>query len=238
MRGESSELRQTPYAGEFMKSAVLALGTCAVLAVAVGANAQDEEATGDDVAGETPEAVSEGDTPTPAEGKAAAHDAAPASKEGLSSEAGGDGGRFRFGVAAGAGPLSTDGLSMTYYGVDLRFGWQLNDAIAVYAQPQLGYYQLDGASALFGSGGLLGASVLADYTLFDRLFVGGGVGYAVLNNPSGAEVHLRAGGYPLVSRSDTSVRRRGLMLGVDFRLHFVEGYTFVAPTFNLGYDAF
>ena len=56
MRGESSELRQTPYAGEFMKSAVLALGTCAVLAVAVGANAQDEEATGDDVASETPEA--------------------------------------------------------------------------------------------------------------------------------------------------------------------------------------
>jgi hypothetical protein len=221
-----------------MKSAIVALGTCAVLTVAVGATAQDEVATGGDAAAEASGEVNGEDAPTPAEEKAATNDAAPASKEGLSSEAGGDGGRFRFGVAAGAGPLSADGLNMTYYGVDLRFGWQLNDAMAVYGQPQLGYYKLDGASALFGSGGLLGASVLADYTLFDRLFLGGGVGYAILNNPSGAEVHLRAGGYPLVSRSDTSVRRRGLMLGVDFRLHFVEGYTFVAPTFNLGYDAF
>jgi hypothetical protein len=127
---------------------------------------------------------------------------------------------------------------LTYYGVDLRFGWQISDNLGVYAQPQLGYYKLDGASALFGSGGLIGTSVLADYTLFDRVFVGGGVGYAILNSPSGAELHFRVGGYPLMSRSDAKIRRRGLMLGLDFRLHFVEGYTFVAPTFNIGYDAF
>lgn len=156
----------------------------------------------------------------------------------LTSEDGGDGGRFRFGVAGGIGRLTTEGVGFDYYGVDLRFGWQANDALAIYAQPQLGYYQLDGMSGLFGSGGLLGSSVVADYTLFDYFFVGGGVGYAVLNSPSGAELHLRAGGYPLMFRSDTKVRRRGLMVGVDLRVHFVEGYTFVAPTLNAGYDAF
>lgn len=172
--------------------------------------------------------------PPPADGAAPSTEAAAPT----SSEAGGDGGRFRFGIAGGAGPLSTEGLDMTYYGLDLRLGWQLNDAIAIYAQPQLGYYKLDGASALFGSGGLIGTSVVGEYTLFDRLFAGVGVGYAVLNNPSGAELHLRAGGYPFVWRSDERVRRRALMLGIDFRVHFVEGYTFIAPTFNLGYESF
>jgi hypothetical protein len=148
------------------------------------------------------------------------------------------GGRFRFGIAGGAGKLSAENIDFTYYGLDMRFGWQLNDAIAIYGQPQLGYYKLDGASAAFGSGGLIGGSAVVDYTLIDRIFIGGGLGYAVLNNPAGAEVHLRAGGYPLMGKDESTGRRRGLMLGIDFRLHFVEGYTFVAPTLNIGYDAF
>jgi hypothetical protein len=155
-----------------------------------------------------------------------------------SSKEGADGGRFRFGIAGGAGPMSGGGLSLTYYGMDLRFGAQLNDAIGIYAQPQLGYYKLNGADALFGSGGLIGASVLADYTLFDRLFLGAGVGYAILNNPSGMELHFRAGGYPMMGRSKEKVRRKAMMLGADLRMHFVEGVTFIAPTFNLGYEAF
>lgn len=232
-----------------MKLKSIALGTLLALAPIGIAGAQEEEAIADDADLDT--AIEDSDLESDtmnddaSEGEAAAEagessedEPARAEKSALSSEAGGDGGRFRFGVALGAGPLSTDGLSMTYYGADLRFGWQLNDALAVYAQPQLGYYQIDGASALFGSGGLIGTSVVADYTLMDRFFAGAGVGYAVLNSPSGLELHLRAGGYPLMSRSDSKVRRRGLMLGLDFRMHFVEGYTFIAPTFNVGYDAF
>jgi hypothetical protein len=217
-----------------MKLTIIALGVWAGLTVTVAASAQDDDAL-DATETDSQEEVSEEPAATE---RAAGDDVAPPNGEKPTSEAGGDGGRFRFGVAAGAGPLSTDGLSLTYYGVDLRFGWQISDNLGVYAQPQLGYYKLDGASALFGSGGLIGTSVLADYTLFDRVFVGGGVGYAILNSPSGAELHFRVGGYPLMSRSDTKIRRRGLMLGLDFRLHFVEGYTFVAPTFNIGYDAF
>lgn len=234
-----------------MKSKSVVLGLCLTLSGTGVASAQEEET---DAADESSDAASEavdnedvdeedvGEEESEAQATDDADHPTPAATGGdsgaPSSAAGGDGGRFRFGVAVGAGPLTTDGLDMTYYGLDLRFGWQLDDALAVYAQPQLGYYQLDGASALFGSGGLLGTSVLVDYTLLDRFFVGGGVGYAILNNPSGTEVHLRVGGYPIVSRSDAKVRRRGLMLGLDFRMHFVEDYTFMAPTFNIGYDAF
>lgn len=143
--------------------------------------------------------------------------------------------RFRFGIAGGAGILSTSGVSLTYGGMDMRFGAQINDLIAVYAQPQMGYYS---AKGIVVGGGLLGASVVADVTLLDHFFVGGGVGYAILNNPSGAELHLRAGGYPISVRSKEKIRRKGLMLGADLRLHFVQGLTFVAPTFNIGYEAF
>lgn len=225
--------------GEFMKTGFGGLAALVMSTTAMVANAGDDAAMDEDAADD---AQFEGDPSTErpeVEEPTDAAETTPAAGTGAgSSEAGGDGGRFRFGVAGGGGPLSTDGLDMTYYGVDLRFGWQFDDAIAVYAQPQLGYYQLDGASALFGSGGLVGASIVADYTLFDHLFVGAGLGYAILNNPSGSEVHLRAGGYPLVSRSDEKVRRKALMLGIDFRMHFVEGYTFVAPTFNIGYESF
>lgn len=104
-------------------------------------------------------------------------------------------------------------------------------------QPQLGLYAGGGTGGT-GVGGLVGGSVGADFTFIDRLFVGGGVGYAILNNPSGAELHFRLGGYPLMSKSTEKPRRKALMVGVDFRLHFVEGYTFVAPTFAVGYEAF
>jgi hypothetical protein len=219
-----------------MRLHITTLSTCILLTSSLAAYAQDGEdgeVSGAGAPADGPAiTASEQNSKEPTTGTDTAVTAP------LTSEAGADGGRFRFGVALGAGPLFTDGIDMTYYGVDLRFGWQLNDALAVYAQPQLGYYKLDGASALFGSGGLIGASVVADYTLFDRAFVGAGVGYGILNSPSGAEVHLRAGGYPLMWRSDSKIRRRAIMLGVDFRMHFVEGYTFIAPTFNVGYDAF
>ncbi len=223
-----------------------ALGALVVLAAPAAVRAEgddeaaeesgaDDEAEGSESSdAEADDTGSDEDTDTNSDEKAAPEGSVVA----LPSSAGGDGGRFRFGVAGGGGPLSTDGLDMTYYGVDLRFGWQFNDAFGVCATPQLGYYKLDGADALFGSGGLLGTSVDADYTLFDRVFLGGGLGYAILNNPSGSEIHLRAGGYPIVSRSDEKIRRKALMLGIDLRLHFVEGYTFVAPTFNIGYESF
>lgn len=157
-----------------------------------------------------------------------------------------DGMRFRWGIAGGAGPLivksSNDSYHFTYAGADVRLGLQINDAFGVYAQPQFGVYWAGGSKGVFGTGGLVGVSFGGDYTLFDRLFFGAGLGYGVLNNPSGFELHVRAGGYPLMSKSTTRARRKGLMLGLDFRVHFVSqnnvDYTAIAPTFNIGYEAF
>jgi len=149
----------------------------------------------------------------------------------------GDHPRFRFGVSAGAGPIVWDGPTLTYGGADVRVGVQINQLIGVYVQPQLGFYSgnFNGAT---GIGGIVGASAGADFTFFDRFFVGAGAGYAVLNNPHGFEAHFRIGAYPIVSGGDTRARRKGLMIGVDMRLHFLDGATFFAPTFAIGYEAF
>lgn len=160
------------------------------------------------------------------------------------SKAGGDGGRFRFGISGGPGMFSAKpkgggtGASFTYGGLDLRFGAQLNDLIGVYAQPVMGYYSAKDVGFL-AAGGLLGASVIADVTLIDHFFVGGGFGYHIYNNPGGPSLVLRGGAYPLMGRSKEKIRRKGLMLGADLRVTFLDSIApVVHPTFNLGYEAF
>jgi hypothetical protein len=155
-----------------------------------------------------------------------------------------DGARFRFGVSGGIGFFTAASevgpakVSCTYYGLDLRFGAQINNMFGIYAQPTLGYYSADAGGAL-AAGGLLGFAAVADATFADRFFVGAGLGYTVYNSPSGLTPLLRIGGYPLMSRSDTKARRKGLMLGADLRFTSLEGLkTIVMPTFNIGYEAF
>lgn len=167
-----------------------------------------------------------------------------ATNAGPASSAVADGARFRFGAAGGVGfftaasEVGPGKVSCTYYGVDLRFGAQLNNMFGVYAQPTLGYYTANGGGAL-AAGGLLGVALVADATFIDRFFVGAGLGYTIYNSPSGLTPLLRVGGYPLMSRSDVKARRKGLMLGVDLRFTSLEGLkTIVMPTFNLGYEAF
>lgn len=155
-----------------------------------------------------------------------------------SSASGADGPRFRFGIAAGAGPMLGENWSTVYGGLDMRFGAQVNDLLGIYLQPHLGFYDGQTPSGN-GFGGIVGFSGGADVTLMDRFFVGAGVGVDVIQNPVGPELHFRLGGYPIVSRSHEKVRRKGMMLGVDFRLYFPSGYAMaIAPTFNLGYEAF
>lgn len=170
--------------------------------------------------------------------------AAVAATGGDTSKAVADGVRFRFGVDGGLGfftaanEVGPASVSCMYYGVDLRFGAQINNLIGVYAQPTLGYYSAGNGGALAG-GGLIGTTVGADATFIDRLFVGAGVGYTVYNSPGGVTPILRLGGYPLMSRSDQKARRKGLMVGADLRFTFLDGLkTIVMPTFNVGYEAF
>ena len=148
-----------------------------------------------------------------------------------------DGMRFRGGIAATAGPVLGSDFSGFLGGVDGHLGMQINHLIGVYAVPHLSFGSIT-AGAASGITGFFSGTVVADATLADRIFVGGGAGYGVLNNPSGPVVHLRAGGYPLMGRGEDGVRRKGLMLGVDLRVYFVEGLTVVHPMGSIGYAAF
>lgn len=220
-----------------MSGLVVVLSFLPGLALAQEEAPLESESAGEDAALEeaAPEEAAVDAEAAPAVEEAAAPAATPPGKP--TSAAGADGARFRFGISGGAGFLSGPVVGTGFYGGgDLRLGVQVNDLIGVYAQPQLGYY---GASNSPIGGGLLGASALVEVTVFDRGFVGAGAGYGIINSPSGPEVHFRLGGYPLVTRSDEKVRRKGLSLAVDFRLFFVQGYDmFVSPTFNVGYEAF
>lgn len=108
-----------------------------------------------------------------------------------------DGVRFRGGISGGGGALIGAGLTLGMGGLDGRMGVQINDLIGVYAQPQLSIY---GGSAGFipAIGGIVGGTAVVDFTFIDQIFVGAGGGYALLNNPHGPVVHIRAGGYPPV----------------------------------------
>lgn len=144
-----------------------------------------------------------------------------------------DGVRFRGGVSGGGGALILDPFTFGLGGVDGHLGVQINDLIGVYAQPQLGIYGGGG-----GIGGLAGLSALVDFTFIDQIFVGAGGGFAILNSPFAGELHIRAGGYPVIGFGDDNIVRQGLMLGMDFRLFFVGGTVAIAPMASIGYEAF
>jgi hypothetical protein len=156
-----------------------------------------------------------------------------------------DGARFRFGIAGVAGleSVSATGASVSgpMFGLDLRLGMQINNMFAVYAQPHLSFGSLSAhvpGAAISGATGTVIATVLGEATFADRFFAGAGIGYGVLNNPSGFTLHLRAGGYPLMGKADNGIRRKGLMLGIDFRTVFINGATGLLITGGLGYEAF
>jgi hypothetical protein len=218
------------------KLIVESLVTAVVLTASAQALAAEPEATGSQPAAEGA-APAEAPAPTTLPPVAA-------TPAGDASSIVADGVRFRFGVSGGLGfftaasEVGSAKVSCKYYGVDLRFGAQINNLIGVYAQPTLGYYTTGDVGGL-AAGGLLGMNFIADVTLMDHFFAGAGVGYTVYNSPAGVTPMLRVGGYPLMSRSDQKARRKGLMLGMDLRFTSLEGLkTIVMPTFNIGYEAF
>ena len=155
-----------------------------------------------------------------------------------------DGVRFRGGISLGGGAFfggytsGTSGFSAILGGLDGRLGIQINHYFGIYAQPHLSFGSVNDRGVK-GLTGVFAASVIAELTLFHRLFVGVGGGAGVLNNPAGGELHFRLGGYPIMGFGD-GARRKGLMVGVDLRLVFLpDPYTVaVMPFFSVGYEAF
>lgn len=134
-------------------------------------------------------------------------------------------------------------LSAPMGGIDVAFGHQFSDplGLSVPIHLSMGAFQGLGTVAGVPAGltGTLAATVVLDATLADRFVVGGGAGVGILNNPTGPCLHLRAGGYPLMSRMDDgSGRRKGLSVTADLRMVFVEGFTATYPALTVGYASF
>ncbi|MSQ83329.1 MAG: hypothetical protein EXR77_10660 [Myxococcales bacterium] len=156
-----------------------------------------------------------------------------------------DGSRFRFGINATTGREtvadSAATVSGSMYGLDVRLGWQISNLIAIYAQPHLSLGSLSGSvggAAVSGLTGTLTATLMAEATIVDRLFGAAGVGYGILNNPSGFTFEVRAGFYPLMGRPGTGPRRKGLMVGVDYRAVSTAVATGVLIMGCIGYEAY
>ncbi len=157
----------------------------------------------------------------------------------VSSRAGG--GRFRFGINGAGGLEHVQSVSGPMFGLDLRLGWQLNDLFAIYAQPHFSFGSLGtsvGGVGISGATGTFVGTVLGEVTLADRFFGGLGIGYGILNNPSGFAFEARVGAYPLMSRSADGTRRKGLMVGVDLKTVFISGATGLLVLGCVGYEAF
>jgi hypothetical protein len=135
-----------------------------------------------------------------------------------------------------------DSLSAPMGGLEVAFGMQLNDTVGGYVPWHLSFVSFSGLGPAVGvPAGLPGtwaAAGVADATLADRFFVGGGGGIGALNHPTGPALQLRAGGYPLLSRKENSPRRTGLAVAMDLRLIDAAGITGTDPTRSVGYASF
>lgn len=155
--------------------------------------------------------------------------------------------RFRGAIAGGGGAEiligSGDSITAGMGGIDGRLGVQVMDLLGIYAQlhTSLGSFGDLGTGVAFaGITGTVAATLVADFTFIDQIFVGAGAGYGVLNNPHGPVVHIRAGGYPYMDFGEDGIRRKGLMLGLDMRIFVLPDSDVVAvyPMAQIGYEAF
>jgi hypothetical protein len=156
----------------------------------------------------------------------------------LSTTACADGFHFRDGLSLGGGREMVSNYSFTMGGLDGRLGLQVNDELGFYLQPHLSFGSGSVGNGFTGSTGTFALTALADWTFLGRLFVAGGGGFGVLNNPSGPVLHFRAGGYPWMSVADDGVRHSALMIGLDSRTFFVDGATVEYIMVSLGWEKF
>lgn len=135
----------------------------------------------------------------------------------------------------GSGP--SEGLSGQLFGGDWRIGVQIDEHHAVYLQSHLSFGNAEIGSAS-GATGNFAAALMAERMLPARVFVAGGGGYGILNNPSGPLAQLRAGWYPFEHAGSGKVRR--LNIAADARWYFAGDNvgTVTQLAFTIGYDRF
>jgi hypothetical protein len=145
--------------------------------------------------------------------------------------------RNGFSLSAGQEFGGDRDISGTMVGLDWRIGYRINEPISVYLHSHLSF----GNATDMGQSGMTGtfaSALMAEYLLPMRVFVAGGAGYGVLNNPSGALLAARAGYYPFKTTSVGKARR--LNVALDYRTYFADqGYGTVNQVqLSVGYDRF
>jgi hypothetical protein len=152
-----------------------------------------------------------------------------------------DGVRFRGGVAIVGGGEFVSGFAAGLLGIDGRLGVQINRFVGIYLQP---HFSAGTGVEQGGSGptGTVSITAMADVTLLNRIFIGAGAGFGLVENPYGAVVAFRFGGYPVMRFSRFMPRRKGLMLGIDMRTYVLTSTTPTLPVIQMmgaiGYEAF
>ena len=147
--------------------------------------------------------------------------------------------RNGFSLSAGQEFGGDRDISGTMFGVDWRIGYRISQPISIYLHSHLSFGSASEANgAISGLTGTFASTLMGEYMLPMRLFVAGGAGYGVLNNPNGPVVAARVGYYPMSTNSIGKARR--LNVALDYRAYFAnQGYGQVNQiSLSLGYDRF
>lgn len=135
----------------------------------------------------------------------------------------------------GSGPSS--GFSAQLFGGDWRIGAQITEQIGMYVDTHLSFGNGE-IGAAKGSTGNFAIAMMGEYTLPQRIFLAGGGGYGVLNNPDGPLAQVRVGWYPFETNATSKVRR--LNIAADARWYFPGDAigTVTQLSLTVGYDRF
>jgi hypothetical protein len=146
--------------------------------------------------------------------------------------------RNGFSLSAGQEFGGDRDLTATLFGADWRIGWRINEPLSIYLHSHLSFGSGKESNGASGATGNFAAALVAEYLLPMRVFIGGGGGFGVLNNPNGPLAEARIGYYPMKTNAVGKARRLNITL--DYRAYFAnQGYGMVNHVaLSLGYDRF
>jgi hypothetical protein len=144
--------------------------------------------------------------------------------------------RNGFSLSAGQEFGGDRDISGTMFGLDWRIGWRVSEPISIYLHSHLSFGSAKEGNGNSGLTGTFASAVMGEYKLPMRLFVAGGGGYGVLNNPNGPLLEARVGYYPF--ENDSPGKQRRLNVAIDYRAYFAnQGYgTVNHVALSIGYD--
>lgn len=154
-----------------------------------------------------------------------------------------DDARIRGGVSLDGAILIEDGVLDAGPGVSGRLGAQIDDRLAIYAQPSL-------TLGVATPGVILDLAAIFDVTLADRVALGAGGGFvfgAISRNDfdasygsfTGGALHGRVAVYPLMVRSEGGGRQGlGISLSLRAAFAFEPLPPLLTPVLGVGYEAF